>query len=198
MRGVTTIDRQPGGDTIAIWVTGRTDMQAGHTNAVTIDVSADPKAMEKVRSLSRCSAVLLTDGSTVEGLPIEGAPLTSADLDLLLQEIAQHRAAITEAVREYKRTSRSKALTEPEFRALPTPADFTPQEDAAKWRAFALANLLQKTWTEWLRSDDERRRRTVQPKTGKTPWVMPEDMNAPSVPDFPAKFAERIHEQALV
>ena len=198
MRSVTTIDRQPGGDIIAIWVTSRTHLEADHTNAVTIHADTDPRALEKVRSLTRCSAVLLTDGSTTEGLPVEGEALTTADLDLLLDEIAQHREAITRAVREYKRTSRSRTLAEPEFRALPSPADFEPVEDAAKSRAFALANLLRRTWTEWLRSDDERRRRTIQPKTGKTPWVMPEDMNAPDVPDFPAKFAALVHEQPLV
>lgn len=198
MRGIATIDRQPDSDNIAIWVTSRTDMQAGHTNAVTIDLTADPRAMDKVRSLTRCSAVLLTEGSTADGLPIDGEPLTSADVEALVTEIEAQRVAITDAVQEYKRRSRSKTLTEPEFQSLPSPDSFHPKDDTAKSRAFALANLLQKLWTEWLRTDEERKRRTVQPRTGKTPWVMPEHLNAPTVPDFPAKFAERVHEQPLV
>lgn len=194
---MATIDHQPGENTIAVWVTGRTKLQAGHTNAVIIDQAADPRAMEKVRSLTRCSAVLLTQGSTADGLPIDGELLTSTDVEELITQIEARRVAITEAVQHYKRTSRSRTLSEPEFQSLPLPDSFHPQDDTAKSRAFALANLLQKLWTEWLRTDEERRRRTVQPRTGTTPWVMPEHLNAPTVPDFPAKFAERIHEQPL-
>lgn len=87
MRGIATIDRQPGSDEIAVWVTSRTELQAGHSNAVVINTASDPQAMEKVRSLTRCSAVLLTEGSTAEGLPLDGEPLTSAELQTLLIEI---------------------------------------------------------------------------------------------------------------
>lgn len=198
MRGIATIDRQPGSDEIAVWVTSRTELQAGHSNAVVIDTASDPQAMEKVRSLTRCSAVLLTEGSTADGLHFDGEPLTSADLQTLLVEIEDQQTAISDAVEQYKRSSRSKTLTEPKFPALPTPESFAYDGDGAGSRAFAQANLLQKAWTAWLQTDEERRRRTIQPRTGKTPWVMPEHMNAPNVSNFPAKFAERVHEQPLV
>lgn len=198
MRGIATIDRQPGSQEIAIWVTSRTELQAGHTNAVVVDTASDPEAMEKVRSLTRRSAVLLTEGSTADGLPLDGEPLTSADLQALLAEIESRRAAISDAVKQYKRSSRSKTLTEPEFPALPNPESFTPDGDSAASRAFAQANLLQKTWTAWLRTDEERRRRTTRPRTGTTPWVMPCELNGPTVPDFPDAFSQRLHEQPLV
>jgi hypothetical protein len=58
--------------------------------------------------------------------------------------------------------------------------------------------VAQHAWKSWLRTDEERRRRTVQPRTGVTPWAMPEAMNGPTVPDFPTHFSEHVHLQPLV
>lgn len=38
-------------------------MQTGHTDAVTVDLTDDPRTMERARSVTRRSAVLLTDGA---------------------------------------------------------------------------------------------------------------------------------------
>lgn len=198
MRGIATIDRQPEAEVVAVWVTSRQGQDAAHANAVVIDFAADPNAVEKVRSLTRCCAVLVTDGSTLHGLPVEGAPLESADLDALLVEVAERQEAVRDAIRDYKRRTRSSALIEPQFAEAPTASDFVHKDDSASARAFAMANFLQRAWTSWLRTDEERRRRTVQPKTGLTPWVMPEEMNEPTVSDFPARFASRLNEQPLV
>ena len=40
--------------------------------------------------------------------------------------------------------------------------------------------------------------RTVQPRTNKTPWIMPGHLNDPVVAVFPPDFAARVHGQSLV
>lgn len=198
MRGIAVIDRRVDATHVAVWITSRNGAQAGHANAVVIDAEADRDAVEKVRSLTRCCAVLATDGTKLDGLPIDGDPLGLADLAVLLDEVEAQQARILTAIADYKRRTRSKALIEPTFPARPAHEDFTPREDTASQRAFATANYVRAAWNMWLRTDEERRRRTEQPKTGKTPWIMPEDMNSATVPDFPEKFAARLHEQPLV
>jgi hypothetical protein len=198
MRGIAVIDRQAGAAQIAVWITSRDGALASSTNAVVIDAKGDPDAVEKVRSLTRCCAVLATDGTTLDGLPIDAKPLTVADVGGLLDEVEEQQARILEAITDYKRRTRSKTLIEPTFPARPAHEDFTPSEDTASQRAFTTANLVGRAWSTWLKTDEERRRRTQQPKTGKTPWIMPEEMNSPTVPDFPEQFAARLHEQPLV
>lgn len=199
MLGFTTIDSQPGRSQIAVWRTSRIqELQVGHVNAVVIDVEADPDVEKKVHSLTRESAVLLTDGSTISGLPIAGTPATTADLGDLLAEIAERQAAIVEAVAAYKRKSRSKTLIDPEFPDPPIAAHFEASDDTSPARALAQANFARAVWMSWLKTDDERRRRTVQPRTEITPWIMPEELNAPNVPDLPARFAARIQLQPAV
>lgn len=199
MRGIATIDRQPDSDRIAVWVTSRTEpAKAGHVNAVVIDMAGDPEALGKVRSLTRCCVVLVTDGTDVQGLPIEGEPLTVRDVEELVAETERTQAAVIDAIGDYKRRTRSKNLVEPVFPVSPAPSDFRPDEDAAPARAFATANYVSRAWTLWLRTDEERRRRTTHPRTGETPWIMPDSMNTPSLEPFPGEFASRLHEQALV
>lgn len=199
MRGVATIDRQPDSSTIAVWVTSRSlGDAASNVNAVVIDTAEDPDATEKLRSLTRCCVVLATEGTTLDELPIEGEPLRVADLDTLAAEIAEQQRRIVEAIQLHKARTRSKTLTEPTFGDPVRVEDFTATEDTASARAFALANFAGRIWTSWLRTDDERRKRTVQPKTNASPWIMPEDMNSQTTPDFPAKFAAGLREQALV
>lgn len=199
MRGIAVVDRQPGNGVVAVWITSRgVGVEVANVNAVVLDFASDPDATEKIRSLTRCCAVLTTNGTTLEGLPIEGEPLTEADLDSLLAEIAEYQERITDAVKVYKARTRSKTLTEPTFPLAPNAEDFAPDADTASRRAFMLANYVVRVWGSWLKTDDERRKRTVQPKTGATPWVMPEDMNEQSTPDFPPEFAGRLIEQPLV
>jgi hypothetical protein len=198
MRGIAVIDKQAGAAQIAVWITSRNGAQASNTNAVVIDADGDPDAVKKVRSLTRCCAVLATGGTKLDGLPIEGEPLSAADVDSLLDEVEAQQARILEAITDYKRRTRSKTLIEPTFPARPAREHFAPSEDTASQRAFTTANFLGVAWSTWLKTDEERRRRTEQPKTGKTPWIMPEDMNAATVPDFPEQFAKRLREQPLV
>lgn len=199
MRGIAIVDWRPSEQTVAVWVTNRTrPLQALNTNAVVIDTANDPEGMEKVRSLTRCCIVMMTEDSSVDGLPIEGSVLRPADVAYLVTEIESQRVRILDAIGEYRARQRSTSLVEPIFAKIPVAKDFRPGHDTAGQRALAAANYVGKVWTEWLKTDDERRRRTVQPRSGKSPWIMPEDMNDQTVPDFPASFAERLNEQGLV
>ncbi|MDP3970024.1 MAG: hypothetical protein Q8Q02_17300 [Nocardioides sp.] len=199
MRGIVTIDRQPDSDQIAVWVTSRADpSKTTHVNAVVIDAADDPDAVRKVRSLTRASVVLVTDGTDLPDLPIEGDPLTVADIEDLVAETDRTQAAILDAIADYKRRTRSKNLVEPVFPMPPTPADFRPEANTPPARALATANYAGRAWTRWLQTDEERRRRTTHPRTGETPWMMPDAMNSPALEPFPAEFAGRLHEQALV
>jgi hypothetical protein len=198
VRGIATIDRQPDSDTIAVWITNRLAAEVSNSNAVVIDAANDPDAMEKVRSLTRCCVVLVTEGSVLDGLPVEGEPLTRADIALLLEATQEHQQAILDAIAAFKRRGGSKAHKEPTFNVAPDPADFVPAEDTPSQRALTTANYFGRAWRAWLRTDEERRRRTARPRTGETPWIMPNDLNAPEVVEFPEAFAARVHEQALV
>ncbi|WP_460844798.1 hypothetical protein [Nocardioides ultimimeridianus] len=165
---------------------------ASHVNAVVMEAEA-ADTHEKVRSLTRSCVVLATDGSTLDGLPVEGAVLHTSDLDHLLDETAVQQNRIVDAIRSYR-----GSLVVPTFPDRPEPRDFQPTEDTASARAFAAASYLRAAWHAWLKTEDERVRRTIQPRTGKTPWIMPEDMNSPVVATFPEAFAARLTEQALV
>lgn len=198
MRGIAVIDRQSGAAQIAVWITSRDGTHAKNVNAVVLDAGADPNAAHKFRSLTRGYAVLATEGTTVDGLPIDGEPLSVADVDELLDEVEVQQARILDAITDYKRRTHSEALVEPTFPPRPAYGSFTPRDDTASQRALATANYVGRAWATWLKTDEERRRRTEQPKTGKTPWIMPEDMNSATVPDFPEQFAARLHKQPLV
>ncbi|WP_231249293.1 hypothetical protein [Nocardioides furvisabuli] len=199
MRGITTIDSQPGSDTITLWVTSAKDTQARHVNAVEVDAAKDLEdAIDAVSSLTRCCGVLVTNGTTLDGLPVAGNPLTESDLTDLVAYTEAHQHAISEAVRDHKRRTRSASIAMPVFPVSPIPTDFAPVDDTPASRAFATASYLAQAWTAWLKTDEERRRRTIRPRTGETPWIMPESLNSPKVAAFPELFAARVHEQALV
>lgn len=200
MRSFAVIDRQPNAEQIAVWIVNREggSMRAHNTNAVVIDAKNDPEAAAKVRWLTSRRVIVVTDGTTLDGLPIKSDPLTVADIADLLDEVEAHQARILDALAVYKKRTRSKSLVEPTFQARPKREEFAPGTDTASQRALTTANFISKAWGTWLATDEERRRRTVQPKTGKTPWIMPEDMNTSTVPDFPIGFDARLLERAPV
>ncbi|MGE5295432.1 MAG: hypothetical protein ACM3VT_11445 [Solirubrobacterales bacterium] len=198
MRGIATIDRQPGCQQIAVWITSRTGNYASHGNAVVIDSLSDSDAVQTVRSLTRHAIVHATDGSVIDGLPLEGVPLRKADFADLVTETEEVQAAILAAIAAYKTRTRAGAVVSPTFPTSPIPDDFQPEVDEASRRAFAAANYACSAWRVWLATDDERRKRTVQPRTGSSPWMMPIEMNSQTAPDFPPKFSDRLRVQALV
>jgi len=198
VRGIATIERHTVHGTFAIWVTNRSgsSLEAANTNAVVIE-GDDPLAWEKARSLTRCCAVLITPSTTLDGLPVAGTPLVLDDIFDLLQEIEKHQRRILDIVADYNR-SRRTSLVPPDLPALPSHIDLAPPAPKVGGMALSVANFVGRGWSAWLKTDEQRRRRTVQPKTGTTPWVMPEDMNGAAVPDFPPGFAERLYVQPLV
>ena len=198
MRAIATIDRQPGSDTVTIWLTKRTELlRADHTNAVAIDLGADV-ALEKVRSLTRGCAVLLTEGSNLEGLPIQGEPLTVADIDRLVAATEAHQQSILDAVSAYRRRTRSSSVKLPVFPPSPAAGDFPPSDDNPAQRALSAANYAARAWSGWLKADEERRRRSARPRTGETPWMMPAHLSDLEVTAIPAELANRFREQPLV
>ncbi|QIK74710.1 hypothetical protein [Nocardioides piscis] len=140
----------------------------------------------------------MTEGSRLDGLPVDGTPLTVSDIEDLVVATQAQQDAILLAIKDFKRSSRSASVKQPTFLASPKAADFVTDEEAASRRAFATANFLARAWTAWLKTDEERRRRTARPRTGETPWIMPPSMNSPQVGLFPEAFVPRVHEQGLV
>lgn len=196
MQGIATIDRQQGSETVVVWVTKRTEpLRADHTNAVTIDMAADPDAIDKVRSLTYGCTVLLTEGSGIGGLPINGEPLTVADIDALVVATEQHQQAVLDAVHAYKKRTRSTGLKDPTFPVPPKAADFTFSDGSANQRTLSTANYAATAWTAWLRTEEERRRRTARPRSGETPWIMPEGLGSPEITVMPESLTARFHEQ---
>jgi hypothetical protein len=199
MSGFAVIDNRPGDDQVAVWIVGQSEAQrASNVNAVTVDRHGDPEAWEKLRSLTRTMAVVLTDASTQESLPIQGEVLTVDDVEDLVRETEEFQHRIIEAVHAHARRTRSESLTPPVFEPSPKRADFVPAEDTATQRAFQTANFLNRAWTTWLRTDEQRRRRTIRPKTNETPWMMPADMSSPTLASLPPGFAARVHLQPQV
>jgi hypothetical protein len=119
------------------------------------------------------------------------------DVAALLDEFEAQQSRILDAIADCRCATRSRTLVAPTFPARPAREDFAPAEDTPSLRALAMANYFGRSWTTWLVTDEERRRRTVQPGTGTTPWIMPESMNAATVPDFPEAFAGRLYVQGI-
>ncbi len=198
MRAFSVIDNQPEAETVAVWVTSRGfGTEPTHANAVVIDKAADPDAAEKVRSLTRMNLVLLTEGSTAEGLPVEGDVLTTADIDLLVRETETLQEAIRTGVARYqKETGRSVAFVE--FPRSPGRQDFPLQGPQARDRAFQTANYLLKAWKAWLVTEAERQHRSINPRSKTTPWMLPEDLSSPTMALLPTALTDRAQPQPQV
>jgi len=189
--GFAIIDRQVGTDVTAVWLTTRVDdEQVGHTNAVCI-VDTDPEREKKLRSLIADRAVILTTGSEPP-LPL-AAPLEVTAIDELLQETSAHQQRIREAV---SKSPRGKGLVQPTFPSAPSAPNTSELRDAAQ-RALITANYLARVWTAWLAAEEQRRRRTIDPRTQTSPWLMPEDMNSPHIAEFPFGFSQRVRPEPL-
>lgn len=197
MLGFAVIDNQPGGDTVAVWLTSRVGLdRAEHTNAVVIDLKkAD--ARKKIHALIADRSVVMTDGSIEKGTPIKGSLLGIQAVDEMVRETLAQQKRIENAVDDYARWAKNKGLVQPEFPPAPRREDFQPEVDTSSQRAFQAANYLARAWTFWLSTDEQRRRRSIQPRTNKTPWIMPEDMSSPDVATFPPDFARLVRAQPL-
>lgn len=197
MRGFAVVENEADG-IVVVWQTSQVEPQrAAHTNAVRIDRREDPEADRKVRSLTQGRIVLLTHGSDRAGLPVEAPPLEADDIALMVRETEDRRAQILEAVRDYGRRSRANVI-QPIFAASPKPEDFIRDPKTPVEHTLQTANYLAAAWSAWLVTEEERRRRTVQPRTGKTPWMMPEDLNDSGIATLPPHFADRTSAEATV
>ncbi|MDO3648746.1 hypothetical protein [Nocardia mangyaensis] len=186
------IDRQPSADATAVWLTHRTDTTfVRNTNAVVLQHD-DPDYEKKIRSLTADHSVVLTDGTES---PLEFAHAVRIDLfDDLIARTAAHQERISAAIVDYARRKRAK-LVVPRF--LPVPELATPERDEPQDRALAAANYVCEVWAAWLFTDEQRHRRTVTPKTQETPWIMPAELNSPTVAALPAEFADQVKPEPL-
>lgn len=192
MLGIVTVDRQLDGYPSAIWVTNQSaPTEASHSNAVVLDVDEDPSALAKIRSLTRGNIVVKTAGSDIRDLSIEGGGRVLADIQEMVQETRLFQREIRQLVADYRKRTRT-SLVDPDFPTPPDPREFHATSDVPHMRALALANYVVAAWTCWLKIDEERRRRTVQPRTGNSPWIMPEDLNSQEPAVLPRNFAQRV------
>jgi hypothetical protein len=193
MLGFAVVDFRLKSDVVAVWLTSRiTATRADHTNAVTVELEEDENALQKVHALTRDRLVVMTDGSTSAGLPIGADTLTVADISSLSSEIEAHRQRIVEAIDSYAKKTKNRSLVRPTFTDIVLPDSVVaPGEESPTQRAFQLANFVSRTWTDWLVTDDERRRRSTNPRTKKSPWIMPEHLSSSVIDELPANFRER-------
>lgn len=181
MLGFVALDRRAGDDTVALWLVSRTDpAEASSTNAVVVDL-AEPDALAKIHALTRDRVVVLTPDSDSAGLPVD--PHEVGTIDEFTAATRAHQAAIVDAIRAHQAARKGQKLVAPTFPADAEPPGHWPAEP--ELRALQLARWLSRVWTNWLVSDGERLRRTTQPRTGQTPWIMPEELNQPQLLELP-------------
>lgn len=192
MLGFAAVDRRS--DALAVWLISRTDpTEASSTNAVVVDL-ADENARRKVHSLTCDRIVVATPGSDLAGLPVSGGHPASL-LEEFIDATRAHQLAIVSAVRSYAASRKGQKLVEPAFPAVPLLPDDWPE--APVERTLELAHLLERAWTNWLVSDGERLRRTTQPRTGRTPWIMPGELNQPELLALPPALAEKLRPEPV-
>jgi hypothetical protein len=195
------IDNQPGSSAIATWVVARLEpFLVQNTNAVLVDTQTDVDALVKVRLLTRSRIVMLTEGSTPEGLPLDGAALSIVELGVLIAETERLQEQIIEAIEAYAWRPSLKTGAPPKSRRNIVPPRFPPgpttvglrsHEDSPVGRALATANLLRAAWSTWLETEEERRRRCAT--TDGIIWMLPDDLREACTRAFPPALAERAH-----
>jgi hypothetical protein len=188
MLGFAIVDRQPTANATAVWLTCRIEgSQVNHTNAVVIP-RGDERHDAKVWNLTADRAVVLTNGSTPP-LPFVYALRVDA-FDGLLDETSRHQQIIADAIAGYAARTKNRNLTMPEFSAAPQLKIDSRDEPA--YRALSVANYVAAVWSAWLATDEQRVRRTINPRTGTPPWIMPESLGNPTLMEFPPKFGQLV------
>jgi hypothetical protein len=188
MLGFAIVDRQPTANATAVWLTTRIEgSQVNHTNAVVIPHD-DERHDAKVRNLTADRAVVLTNGSTAP-LPFVHALSVDA-FDGLVDETSGHQQLIADAVAGYAARTKNRNLTMPEFSAPPQLKIDSRDEPA--YRTLSVANYVAAVWSAWLVTDEQRVRRTINPRTGTRPWIMPEALGSPALAEFPPKFGQLV------
>ena len=193
MLGFAIVDRQSSRTATAIWLTthvGGTAVQ--HTNAVVI-ASDDDKYDKKVYWLTADRVVVLTAGSTDSGIFQHAVDVSVFD-DLIAETAARQRC-IEKAITDYMSRTKNKNLVIPNFATappLPVQTQTTPQ-----LRALSVANYVAAVWSGWFATEDQRVRRTTEPRTGTSPWIMPEALAEPEISQFPEEFGQQVKPEPL-
>ncbi len=195
MLGFAIVDNQPAATATAIWLTSRLEgSQVGHTNAVVIRHD-DERHDTKVWNVTADRAVVLTTGTAA---PIAFKhTIELKAFDSLLAETSGFQKRIIDAVAEYAGRTKSKNLVGPAFTAHwieLKPAD----HDEPAYRALSAANYVRDVWAAWLATDEQRLRRTINPRSGRAPWIMPDDLGATTLAEFPPEFGQRVKPEPLV
>jgi hypothetical protein len=191
--GFAIVDRQSTADATAVWLTCREGSRVSHTNAVVIP-NDDERYDVRLWNLTADRAVVLTNGTT-PSRPFDYALGIDA-FDGFLDETAGHQQLIEDAVADYAARTKNKNLVTPEFpRSRPT-LDVDPR-DEPEFRALSVANYIAAVWSAWLATDEQRVRRAINPRTGTTPWIMPEALGNPELAEFPPEFAELVQPEPL-
>ena len=193
MLGFAIVDRQPKASATAVWLTGREGSRVSHTNAVVI-AHDDERYDYKIWALTSDRAVILTNG-TEPPKPFEHA-LDIAAFDGFIDETAARQELIVEIVTEYAERTKNSNLVIPEFGSA-RPTLKSDARDEPQYRALAVANYVAAVWSAWLDTDEQRSRRTAHPRTGKSPWIMPEPLGSPELTEFAPEFGKLVQPEAL-
>ncbi|MFP1155660.1 hypothetical protein BHQ21_25770 [Mycobacterium sherrisii] len=145
----------------------------------------DERHDAKVRALTIDRAVVLTHG-TIPPVPFIHAVGVDA-FDGLVDETSAHQRVIADAVADYAARTRNRNLAMPDFPSAPKLK--MDQRDEPAYRALSVADYVASAWTAWLATDEQRVRRTIEPRTGKSPWIMPDGLADPVLAEFPPEFA---------
>jgi hypothetical protein len=139
--------------------------------------------------------VVLTDGTKP---PITFKhPLAIDALTGLIDETSAYQQRIIEAVADYAKRTKNKNLVAPIFAR--DRAELKPDgRHEPAYRALSAANYVRDAWAAWLATEEQRVRRTINPRTGKPPGIMPEEMGSTTLADFPPEFGKLVLPEPLV
>lgn len=193
MLGFAIVDNRSGAGATAVWLTGRVEgLRVGHTNAVVVQ-DDDERHDLKVKWLIADRSVVLTPDS-VPPMPFAHA-LYVDEIAELVEQTTAHQQRIAQAVEDYAARTRNKTVARPEFPAVPQ-RPHVDEADPAR-RALSVANYVASAWAHWLATDEQRRRRVSDPRSGTSPWIMPEELGDPALANFPAEFAPHVQPEPV-
>jgi hypothetical protein len=195
MLGFAIVDRQPKAESTAVWLTCRLEgSRVNHTNAVVI-AHDDDRHDEKVWNLTADRAVVLTDG-TKPPIKFEH-PLAIDALNGLIDETFELQRRLLKAIADHAKRTKNKNLVAPVFAG--SRAELRPDaRDEPAYRALSAANYVRDAWEAWLSTEEQRVRRTINPRTGKSPGVMPDELGSTELADFPVVFGKLVQPEPLV
>lgn len=174
MLGFATVDNGGSTGVTVVWLTSRVQPnRAEHTNAVTL-YAADEDCENKFQALVADRLLVLTQGSIApEWLP---SAKTVEAIDGWVEYTAARQDQICAAI-----AMRSTNLVQPTFPTRPSMDDINISVELADQvkRTLITATYVARTWTAWLETEQQRLKRTVDPKTGATPWIMPANLSGP-------------------